>query len=319
MNGDMTKMNSQDKRFRQGFHAFVQKAKVILSAPGSRPKSAPPTNRGEASIGEFESFVAQATPIVIREVRETLQARRATLEKLCRWVVPRSCDLLTAAGLSGNEDFYTNLIRWMLWPEGRPNVALRCQRAWLNALGLHDVAASIGEAVEPVVQFRTADGRPDMVMHFQRPAFLLIVEAKVGSKEHDTPESEWQTEGYPRAVRQKLGLPEDHPCKMVFLTPGGCEAASPSAVVTTYEALVMAIAESLSPDDLGQGIRFGYSNVITHFLTHVPSGGSDEADVLRQLSECLQSEPKDLSDGLIMKELGRLGPLCRTLSIGKSQ
>ena len=129
------------------------------------------THHAQQSIAEFESFIAQAKPIVVQQIRETLQAHRAQLENLRRWVVPESCDILAVAGLSGREDRYTNLIAWMLWPEGKPELALRCQKAWLKALGLHKDAIQMKEAVKPEPQFETKDGRPDMVMHFQQLRF----------------------------------------------------------------------------------------------------------------------------------------------------
>jgi len=301
------------------FKAFIQKAETLLSTGELHTKADPLTHYARQPIAEFESFIAQAKPIVVQQIRKTLQAHRAQLANLCRWVVPESCDILASAGLSGDEDRYTNLIAWMLWPEGKPELALRCQKAWLKALGLHKFAMQMKEAVKRVPQFVTKDGRPDMVMHFQQLRFILIVEAKTGTKEHETPNSEWQTEAYPAAVREKLGLPKAYHARIVFLTPDGREAVNSNAIVTTYELLVTVIAASLSPDEISHNLRWAYSTVITHFLTHALHSQTDMIKAIRLLRNYIPSGPGGLSNDQILENLSMLGPLCRTLQMGDSR
>jgi hypothetical protein len=301
------------------FKAFIQQAKTLLSSGELHTQANPLTHHAQQSIAEFESFIAQAKPIVIQQIRETLQAHRAQLENLRRWVVPESCDILAVAGLLGDEDPYTNLIAWMLWPEGKPELALRCQRAWLKALGLHKDAMQIKEAVKPKTQFETKDGRPDMVMHFQQLRLILIVEAKTGTSEHETPNSESQTQAYPAAVRERLGLPKDYRAEIVFLTPDGREAANPNAIATTYKSLVTVIAASLSPDEMSQHLRWGYSAVITHFLTHAVHSQADMIKAIRLVANYIPLGRGGLSNNQIFENLSTLGPLCRTLQMGDSR
>ena len=211
------------------FNAFIKQAKTLLSAPVLNIKPEPHTHHGRQSITEFESFIAQAKPIVVQQIPATLRADRPQLANLCRWVVPQSCDILAVAGRSGHEDRYTNLIAWMLWPEGKPELALRCQKAWLKSLGHHKIAMQMKKGIKPVRQFVTKNGRPDMVMHFQQPDFILIVEAKTDTEEHETPMNDRQTQTYPASVREKLGLPKNHPGAMVFLTRDGRDAVNSTA------------------------------------------------------------------------------------------
>jgi hypothetical protein len=293
------------------FNAFTKQAKTLLSAPVVNIKPEPHTHNARQSITEFESFIAQAKPIVVQQIRATLRAHRSQLTNLCRWVVPQSCDVLAVAGLRGHEDRYTNLIAWMLWPEGKPELALRCQKAWLKSLGLHKIAMQMKKAIKPVREFVTKNGRPDMVMHFQQPDFILIVEAKTVTEEHETPNSDLQTRAYPAAVRERLGLPKNHPGAMVFLTRDGREADNSNAIVTTYELLVTVVAASLSPDEISHNLRWAYSSVITHFLTHAVPSETDKVEAMRLLANNIPLQQERLSNDQILDNLSILGPLCR--------
>ena len=298
------------------FNAFIKQATTLLSSPLLNIKPEPLAHHARQSITEFESFIAQAKPVLIRQIRAALRAHRPQLTNVCRWVVPESVDILAVAGLSGDEDRYTNLIAWMLWPEGKPELALRCQKAWLKSLGLHKIAMQMKKAIKPVPQFVTKNGRPDMVMHFQQPDFILIVEAKTGTEEHETPNSDWQTQAYPAAVRERLGLPKNHPGAMVFLTRDGREAVNSNAIVTTYELLVTVIAASLSPDEISHNLRWAYSTVITHFLTHAVPSETDKVEAMRLLANNILLQQERLSNDQILDNLSILGPLCRNLDMG---
>lgn len=300
------------------FNAFIKQANTLLSAPVLNIKREPLTDYARQSITEFESFIAQAKPIVLQQIRATLRAHRSELTNLCRWVVPQSCEILAAAGLSGGENSYTNLIAWMLWPDGEPKLALRCQKAWLKSLGLK-IAIEMKEATRPMPQFVTKNGRPDMVMHFQQPDFILIVEAKTGTEEHETPNNDWQTQAYPAAVRERLGLPKDHPGAMVFLTRDGREAVNSDAIVSTYERLATVIAASLSPDEISNNLRCAYSTVITHFLTHAAHSETDKVEAMRLLAKNILLRQERLSNNYILNNLSILGPLCRNLDIGNTR
>jgi hypothetical protein len=56
----------------------------------------------------------------------------------------------------------------------------------LNSLKLD--GKKLVERVQPQTQFITATSRPDLVMHFKQLGFVLVVEAKTGSDEHETPD-----------------------------------------------------------------------------------------------------------------------------------
>jgi hypothetical protein len=286
------------------FAVFIEHAKSILGHSRSR-----------FPIGEFSEFLEASKPLVIQLVRQALKDHQGQLKNLCHWLIPSSLDILAVAGLSGFEDPYTNLIKWMLYPPGSPDLAKRCQCAWLKALGL-PVAQEITEAIEPRTQLGTEDGRADMVLHFWQQQYLVIVEAKIGSEEHETPKSSAQTKAYPSAVRMRLGLPDDYPGIMVFLTPDGVLAADASAINTTYDTLVTALACELSPAELPPHLNWAYSTIVTHLLTHAASGSLNKAEALRKLSACLGGRAASLTDEQIIAELGTLGPICRTLEQG---
>jgi hypothetical protein len=283
------------------FAVFIEQAKTILGQSSSR-----------LPIAEFSDFLEASKPLAIQLVRQALKDHHEQLKNLCHWLIPSSLDILAVAGLSGFEDPYTNLIKWMLYPPGMPDLAIRCQRAWLKALDL-PVAADITEAIEPQTQLGTDDGRADIVLHFQQQHYLVIIEAKIGSEEHETPKSIAQTIAYPSAVRRRLGLPNDYPGIMVFLTPDGVLAADASAVSTTYETLVTALACELSPAELPPHLSWAYSTIITHLLAHAASGSPNKAEALRELSACLGGRAASLTDEQIIAAIGTLGPICRTL------
>ena len=294
------------------FLAFIEAAKVISSSP-SPPAVA--SNRGDALL-KFQTFLVQARPVAAAVVRRTLKVHKKYLERISRWIVPQTSDVLSASGLRGHEDPYTKLIAWILAPKGQPELGLRCQRSWLNAIGLNTLADRLTVSGQATTQLVTDNGRPDLVLHFRKPNFVLIVEAKVSSQEHVIPNKEWQTKGYPLAVRRKLGVPADYPGAMVLLTPDGREAASPDAIVTTYETFVVAIAESLSPDELPPALAGAYSLAITNMLTHAAAGGINKAEAL----EVFMKLPKTIhrSDKVILEHLNSLGALCQSLNSRKT-
>ena len=295
------------------FQAFLDQAKAIHALHVQPPSAM--TGEPRRPMEQFLSFISTAKPLVAEQIRTSLQAHRRQLDHLCRWLIPQSCDILTAAGICRDEVRCTKLIAWMLWPEGQPQLALQLQSAWLKSLGLKDVASQITAAVEPQTEFATPSGdRADMVMHFQQPDFILIVEAKIDTEEHETPSSESQTQGYPLAVRQCLDVKENHPGAMVFLTPDGRGALGSEVITTTYSALLQVIAETASPDDLDAELRWAYAAAISHIFINATSGGPDGLDALIMYAK--HGESILMSDEHVLKNLDFLGPLCRMLSSG---
>lgn len=199
------------------FREFINQANSVLSTE---------ENPMRPHIGKFRFFLAEAEPIVIHQIRNTLQAHRGRLKNLNGVLLENTCDILAAAGISGDENRYTKLMAWMLWPEGKPELALRFQKAWLQALGQHKIARRLKKAVKPETQKPTKNGCLDMVIDFRQPNFVLIVEAKTGTEEHETPSGEMQTKAYPAALRRSLNLRYNHPIKVVFITSDGRKAAN---------------------------------------------------------------------------------------------
>lgn len=294
------------------FNAFIEQAKAVMAHRELPATSLLIRETKKDPIAQFESFVKQATPIVSKEIKTTLCTHRKRLNNICRWVVPQSCDILTAAGLSRDEVRYTRLIAWMLWPEKRPDLALRLQKAWLKALGCDDISSGLAKAVKPRTELSTDGGRADMVLDYEN--FIVIVEAKMDTDEHVTPNDTWQTEGYPASVRRNLNRPQDHPGVMVFLTPDGREAHAKDAIVTTYEILTTVVVETVSPEEVSCEMRWAYSAVITHLLTHTTLGGSDGIEAIRQYAG---RRDVDFTTDQILKDLPFLGPLCRILRKGE--
>jgi hypothetical protein len=288
------------------FNCFIRRAKAIF-----------PEARSRLPVAEFNSFSREANRLAIQQVRNALgdPLYRDHLKKLCRWIIPFGLDILARAGISGLENSYTNLIAWMLFPPGRPDQALRCQRAWLKAMGLA-AAEVIAKPAEPLLYSETDDGIPDMVLHFQNPAYVIIVEAKLGSIEHTAPNSRAQTIAYPFAVRRALELSDDYPGDIVFLTRDGAPAKNPAAVNTTYDMLVDAIASELSPEELSSDVRWAYSMIITHLLANAASGNIDRAEHLRKIADWLGRRQGSFTDEDIILEIRTLGPICRAINLG---
>lgn len=287
------------------FKEFVNLANSVL------PKQ---DDRLQSHFKKFRFFLDKAEPIAIHHIRDVLKANRSRLKNLNGVLLEDTCDILAAAGLSGDEDRYTKLMAWMLWPEGKPELALRIQKAWLKALGLNNIAKQLKKAVKPETQKLTKNGRLDMVFDFRKPNIVLIVEAKTGSEEHEAPSGEMQTIAYPAAFRRSLKLRYNHPIEVVFLTPDGRKAANSKAICTTYEKFVMAVADSI--ENISLGLRWAYSFAITHLLEHAVSEGTGSLSIIRRIVKRGSSISGGLSNKDILKNVGTLGRLCRSLKAG---
>ena len=290
------------------FREFINQANTVL-----RKKE----DRMLPHIEKFRSFLDQAEPIVIHQIRDVLKAHRGRLKNLNGVLLENACDILAAAGLRGDEDRYTKLMAWMLWPEGKPELALRFQKAWLQALGLHNIARRLKKAVKPETQKLTKSGRLDMVIDFRQPNIVLIVEAKTGTEEHEAPSGEMQTIAYPAELRRSRNLKDNYPIRVVFLTPDGRKAANPKAICTTYETFVMAIADSIGKMSLG--LRWAYSFVITHLLEYAASEGTGSLSIIRRIAKRGSSTSGGLSDKELLENVGTLGRLCRSLKAGDAK
>jgi hypothetical protein len=222
--------------------------------------------------------------------------------------------LLSVAGRAGVEDAYTELIGWMLNPPGHPWVALRCQRALLNTLKLD--GKTLVEPVRPQTQFVTANSRPDLVMHFEQLEFVLVVEAKTRSDEHETHGGVMQTVAYADDVLRTLGLATlglapIYRAEIAYLTPSGVDAENPKAIPITYLDLVGTFGLELRPDELPADLRWSYATIFTHFLASAAPDGVDVAEALRRVSDTASGSKKTLDEGTILSNLGGFGPMAR--------
>jgi hypothetical protein len=212
----------------------------------------------------FEEFVESAWPLVATEVRRRCSRSAGALASVVPWLLPDGWDLLRIAGFAFVEDAYTELLAWTLNPETHPPTALRRQNAWLSSFRFQPKPRA-ARAVTPITQLRTDGGIPDLVLRYDD--FVLVVEAKTGTEEHETSTGELQTLAYVPAVRRRLAVPDAVPLKVVFLTPDGRAAANPAAVSATYADFVAAFAREMRPAEFPEDLRTLLGLVLTHLIT----------------------------------------------------
>jgi len=241
------------------FLTFVRLAEPMTQTRPSVPPAA-----------EFQQFIEEAKPFLIGAVYSSLRGLAPRLALIRRWLITH--DLLSIAGFAYDEDPYTELIAWALDPATHLESAIQRQRAWLSR---SPFAAELDFDLPatPRTQLVTQAGIPDMVLQYER--FAVVLEAKTGTGEHRTPRGDFQTIDYPPAVKQKLGLPDSMPVRVVFLTPERREAANPNAFNTTFVDLSLALADVLEGFQLSDELRHAYAMLFTHFLTCATPLGAD--------------------------------------------
>ncbi len=248
------------------FRHFVSTSRALLeTAPPSVPMDA------------FRAFLTRATPLATAHARPLIDRLTPLANVLESWIVPH--DLLEVAGYAWVETAYTSLVGWALYPPGRPDVALACQRAWAARVAPGLV---VDRAAEPHHQLWTEDGVPDLVLAYD--AGLLVVEAKTKTLEHPAPSGTPQTLAYARSAPRALGIAHAaKPCHVVYLTVNGSEAANPDARPCSYASLAGALASTLdmlAPDD---PLRSAYAMLITHFVRCAVPSGVDLIGVLNRI------------------------------------
>ncbi len=130
---------------------------------------------------EFEAFLMQSREILLGSLPQRLQAIQPAIEKLRPWLTSSDLDLLRIAGLTHDENAYTELLAWALRPSTHPETALDRQRAWLCYLDVPG-AGDLIEATEPQTQLHTKHGIPDLVLVY--PSLAVVIEAKTSTLEH---------------------------------------------------------------------------------------------------------------------------------------
>lgn len=253
-------------------------------------------------LASFNSFVERSSALLVGPIQDRIGILQHQLAPLRAIALREDLDILKVAGLSFSEDAYTELISWMLDPKVHPVLALALQRSWLSTLGIAE-ESTILEAVTPRTQFWTNDGIPDLVLSY--PEFLVVTEAKTGSEEHTTPRSnKYQTEAYPAAVKEAIGLGDEHTSFVIYLTVDRSAPVNNDAIPTTYLEFAIVAAEVLDRLNIGDPTRTLCATILTHLATcAIPNGvdisalladlgsltgnSSDRTAVLRHLSSLL--------------------------------
>lgn len=247
------------------FREFVQQATPPLQ---SREAST-----GSASIAEFEKFAVEAAILLFRDAADYVAWLSVAIVPLEPSLLAH--DVLAVSGIAGDENRYTELLAWALWPPNDSGLAGACQRAWIRySTGLQPI-----RPVQPRTQFYTDDGVPDLVLAYdERPT---VVEAKTRSNEHETPRTRrMQTIAYPPAVRRALGLAEEGPSEMVFLTVDRSPPANGLAHAISYLETALVIAGVIEAAQMSEELRAAYRIVLGHLARRAVPDDLDIHEVL---------------------------------------
>lgn len=217
---------------------------------------------------EFREFVARATPLVVARVARQLDMWGRRIEALRR--VRLRHDLLDVARVTGDELAYTEMLRWLLSVETHAPSALRRQRALLGEVrrcGASFDPDLLREACEPQTNFAIAGhGIVDLVL--AAPRFVLAVETKTGTEEHETPAGTPQTVSYEEGLRRSLQLTADTPIAVVLLAPERRTPENPRATAMTFLDVAGAFAEAFDDLDLDAETAWALRAVLTHLVDH---------------------------------------------------
>lgn len=252
------------------FRAFVRRARDLAPPP---------------PCDQFRAFVAAATDCLAGDLLPRVRRHRPELQRLAEWLVEDRFDILAVAGFRWVEDAYSDLIAWSLSPDVHPESALARQKAWLTRVGVPE-AAGFTALATPQTRVWTDDGIPDLYLQFSE--LLVVVEAKTGTGEHETPSGLPQTTAYAAALRRHLGL-TDCAVRTLFLTPDGADPADPAAIPTTYADFVYAVVLAFRPADFPPAFAHSLRIVLTHLLNHAGSEPWKHAELIHQLVRLAES------------------------------
>lgn len=277
------------------FLTFVQRGREILTQrAGLLPQ-----------VESFERFVEAAKPLLLPRLRSSLPILIQRAKCVHRWLMDK--DVLAVAGLSNQENSYTKLVAWMLAPQTHLRTAIRRQKAWLQILGIAE-RIDLSSLESPRMQLRTDDGIPDLILEF--PEDILVVEVKTKSVEHTTPSGAAQTLAYSGSVLRRLGRKATP--HVVFLTADGQLPENPAAIPTTFMAFVLALATEIAPEELPSDLRWIFSTIFTHLLTHTGPAGVDVRSLLAQVVQW-ESDATVLDDSTIL--MSRLRSIQQAMKI----
>jgi hypothetical protein len=288
-----------------------------------------PLSVDEQDLCKFESFVTQARRLRRARLKgvPTRRFETFTRRSICTLAQPSSTrreqlgqafrllgwwstehDLLSASGYPFKEDHFTKLMRWALEPNVHRPSALARQFNWLERLGIH---VKQRRSVMPHLQPLTEDGIPDLVLDY--PKDVVVVEAKVGSVEHDAPSGRPQTRAYVAAAKKRFDPDGRKRHHLIFLTTDRSEARNRRAVNTTFGEFALAQAEIMRHRQMTQDTRVAFAMIITYFL----AAGTPPAINCRRYLEDAQGWSERVMDGLVyVQEKQALDQLMRVLGIG---
>ena len=253
------------------FRQFIELSEALL-----------PTLRPPTPESDFLRFIHEATPLILEPIRGSLKEVGSKVALMRRWLV--SHDVLRIAGFNYAEDPYTELMAWALHPDTHPESAFLRQRAWLSSFPF-GTDISFEQAARPQTQFCTDDGIPDLILEYE--TFVVIVEAKTGSEEHQTPSGIMQTIAYPDSVKRALKIPESKTVYTVFITPDRRKAVNREAFNTTFVEFSLVLASHLDTVDLPGDLRSAYAMLFTHFITCAIPPGIDIRATIHNSDEWL--------------------------------
>jgi hypothetical protein len=139
--------------------------------------------------------------------------------------------------------------------------------------------------------------------------FVVVLEAKTGSEEHEAPSGILQTMAYPDAVRRAVHIDRSKPVYIVFITPDKSEAANPEAINTTFVEFALSLAAALETIPLPDDLRFAYAMLFTHFLTYAVPPGIDTRSVVQKMDGWVVGAADDTYLVSIMGEVSAVAKL----------
>ena len=246
----------------RSFEEFASKARR-LRRPGRR----------RIPVGRFETFAARGLEAVAAPTREARRELADGLRTLGYWYTGR--DLLSETGYKFQEDHLTRLVAWLLRPAVHLPSAGPRQFKWLDRLG---VGIRDRRVVEPQLQVTTEDGIPDLVLDYPRD--LVVIEAKVDSKEHPAPSGRPQTRAYVRAAKKRFDPDGAKRCRLVYLTKDRSPASNARAANTTFAEFALVQSEVLRRRRLDEDLRVSFRMVFSYLMMRAtPEAASFSAAV----------------------------------------
>jgi len=236
----------------------------------------------------FTEFVSAARSLIVAPLQNEIKSHQHEIENLIEWMDPH--DVLSVAGVTDQENPYSDLFAWSLDPTMCRGAQDR-QREWLLMLGLIGSDDNFSPAT-PIREYPIANGRVDLLLDYDD--FTVLIEAKTVSTEHFISGNP-QTEYYPSNLR-KLPRFQNKNISIVFLTTSGQKGKSQSAINTTFGEYAQLLCQKFNPNDYEQSESRPLSVLITHFVNSAWAGKNSITESLAQAIQVTgSSTPTDRS------------------------